>query len=172
MLNSSWDMLWPLVHIVNPFLLNILYVIKHPAMGTILFHLNSLTITRLSKVPLRIPYSTHSLCWFFVLVVVVFVALSLHDSVSLKSQGLESRPQSRQDQHGPMTRPNSQVSIRTLLETNSLLPLACTWGPTSHLPLSAGANLRLILVTCYFGYLKIPSDKQLTELGFLSFWGI
>ena len=52
--------------------------------------------------------------------------LILHDSVSLKSQGLESRPQSRQDQHGPMTRPNSQVSIRTLLETNSLLPLACT----------------------------------------------
>ena len=29
-----------------------------------------------SKVPSRIPYSTHSLCWFFVLVVAIFVALS------------------------------------------------------------------------------------------------
>ena len=38
-----------------------------------------------------------------------------------------------------------------------------------HLPLSAGANLRLILGTCYFRYLKIPLDKQLTELVFLSF---
>ena len=36
----------------------------------------------------------------------------------------------------------------------------------------ASPNLRLILVTCYFRYLKIPSDKQLTELVFLSFWGI
>ena len=62
-----------------------------------------------------------------------------------------------------------QVSIRTLLKTNSSLPLECTLGPTSHLPLSAGANLRLILVTCYFRYLKIPSDKQLTELGILRF---
>ena len=38
-----------------------------------------------------------------------------------------------------------------------------------YLVLSAGAKVRLIFGTCYFRDLKIPSDKQLTELVFLGF---
>ena len=39
----------------------------------------------------------------------------------------------------------------------------------TQLALSARAKVRLIFGTCYFRYLKIPSDKQLTELVFLGF---